>query len=157
MMGRGTDVGAPALHPVHPATEDWPRLRAALDAAGLPAGDLLLPDRRFFRFGPRDEGACYGGLEGDGPDLLLRSVAVPPALRGRGLGRAVVAALEGEAARLGAARLHLLTTTAARFFEGLGYRSAERAGAPSAIAATAQFAQLCPASAAYLVKHLPGV
>lgn len=93
-------------------------------------------------------------MEGDGPDLLLRSVVVPPPARDRGLGRAVVEALEAEAARLGAARLHLLTATAARFFEGLGYRPAERAAAPPAIAATAQLARLCPASARYLVKSV---
>ena len=66
-------------------------------------------------------------------------------------------ALEAEAARLGAVRLHLLTTTAAALFQVLGYRSAERAAAPPGIAATAQFTSLCPGSATYLVKRIgPG-
>lgn len=146
---------APRLLPVGPNGLDG--LARVLRDAGLPGDDVRLPGRRFFRVGPDGAGVCYGGLEGDGPDLLLRSVAVPPPARGRGLGRAVVRALEAEATRLGAVRLHLLTDTAARFFEGLGYRPAERAAAPPAIAATAQFASLCPASAAYLVKTLARV
>ena len=63
-------------------------------------------------------------------------------------------ALEAEAARLGAVRLHLLTTTAAAFFQGLGYQPAERTAAPPSIAATAQFTSLCPSNAAYLVKRI---
>lgn len=147
------DAAAPVLRAGLLATSDWPCLRAALDAAGLPCGDLLLPGRRFFRFASDSETACYGGLEGDGPEMLLRSVVVPPSARGRGAGQAIVRALEAEAARLGAVRLHLLTTTAAAFFHGLGYRPGERAAAPPAIAATAQFTSLCPATAAYLVKR----
>lgn len=153
----GMDTAVPFLHPVLLATSDRPRLHAALDAAGLPSGDLFLPGRRFFRLGLEGEAACYGGLEGDGPEMLLRSVVVPPSARGHGAGRAIVRALEAEAARLGAVRLHLLTMTAAAFFQGLGYCSAERTAAPPTIAATAQFTSLCPNSAAYLVKHIgPG-
>ncbi len=153
----GVDTAAPALHSVLLATSDWPRLHAALNAAGLPSSDLLLPGRRFFRLGLEGEAACYGGLEGDGPEMLLRSVVVPSSARGRGVGRVIVQALKAEAVRLGAVRLHLLTTTAAAFSQGLDYRSAERVAAPPAIAATAQFTSLCPGSAAYLVKRIgPG-
>lgn len=148
------DTVPQALRPVPLATSDWLPLCTALDAAGMPTGDLLLPGRRFYRLGWDGGATCYGGLEGDGPDVLLRSVVVPPPARGRGAGQAVVLALEAEAARLGAVRLHLLTTTAAAFFEGLGYQPAERAAAPPPIAATAQFASLCPGSAAYLVKRI---
>ncbi len=156
-MIAGVDTATSVLHPIRLETSDWSHLHAALSAARLPTGDLLLTGRRFFRIGPDGKAACYGGLKGNGPDLLLRSVVVPPPARGRGAGRATMLALETEAARLGAVRLHLLTTTAAAFFQGLGYRPAERAAAPPAIAATAQFTSLCPGSATYLVKHIgPG-
>ena len=117
---------------------------------------MRLPGRRFFRAADAGGLVGYGGLEGSGPDLLLRSVSVLPDARGRGYGAAMVRALEERVAALGAARLHLLTTTAADFFARLGYRPAARDAAPPTIAGTAQFAQLCPASAAYLVKTLPG-
>lgn len=124
-----------------------------LDNANLPSADLAEPDRVFFRF-DADGLVGYGGLEGGGADRLLRSVLVLPERRGAGIGHALVAALEQEAHALGVQRLHLLTTTAAPFFQTLGYAAADRHAAPSAIAATREFSSLCPASANYLVKAL---
>ena len=124
-----------------------------LAAAGLPTSDLAEPGRAFYRY---DAGAIvgYGGLESLGADRLLRSLVVLHDLRGRGLGKRIVAALECEASALGAHRLHLLTTTAAPFFRACGFVDADRATAPASIAASTEFASLCPASAAYLVKSL---
>ena len=51
-------------------------------------------------------------------------------------------------------RLHLLTNTAASFFRAHSYDAAPRASAPVAIAASQEFAALCPASADYLVRLL---
>lgn len=66
--------------------------------------------------------------------------------------------LVGEAERraraAGVGVLYLLTTTAAGFFERLGYRQTDRAAAPREIAATRQFSGLCPASSAFMVKSL---
>ena len=59
-----------------------------------------------------------------------------------------------EARRDGAARLHLLTTTAGDFFRKLGYRDCPRDEAPERVASSREFAALCPASADYLVKRL---
>ncbi len=129
------------------------QLAAALAVAGLPIADLAEPGRTFFRFDD-DALAGFGGIEGDGPDRLLRSVVVLPAHRGAGVGRAIVAELERLAAHAGTLRLHLLTTTAAEFFAIAGYDVAERAGMPATIAASREFASLCPSSATYLVKIL---
>lgn len=130
-------------------------LAQVLERAGLPGGDVRLPGRRFFRAVDAGGLVGFGGLEGQGPDLLLRSVVVHPNRRGCGHGAALVHALEAQAAALEGERLHLLTTTAANFFYRLGYAPAAREAAPAAIAATAQFVSLCPASASYLVKPLP--
>ena len=94
------------------------------------------------------------GLECYGADGLLRSLAVDPAYRGRGLGHLLVRRAETEAARQGATALFLLTTTAADFFARLGYESIPRAQAPAAIAQTTQFSSLCPASSAFMRKRL---
>src|SRR3546814_8899855 len=51
--------------------------------------------------------------------------------------------IEGEAERAGVERLHLLTTTAARFFRTQGYADAARASAPAGIASSAEFTRLC--------------
>ena len=124
-----------------------------LDAASLPSADLADPGRLFFRI-EADSLVGYGGLEGEGPDRLLRSIVILADRRGHGLGRALVAILERQARNLGVERLHLLTKTAAPFFRAIGYADADRGAAPPAVAASREFAALCPASAAYLVKAL---
>jgi len=58
------------------------------------------------------------------------------------------------ARQAGAARLHLLTTTAAAFFRSAGYQDADRGDAPPSIRASREFSSLCPASASYMVKDL---
>lgn len=145
-------MDAPTCHTLDDA--ELPALVRALDLAGLPSGDVRLPGRRFFRFMVGGETIGHGGLEGAAPDMLVRSVVVCPERRGTGSGAAIVHALERQASALGGTRLHLLTTTAAAFFVGLGYRLAPRASAPPAVAASRQFASLCPGDAHYLVKDL---
>lgn len=116
----------------------------ALAAADLPVEDLDLGGR-YFALEVEGEAVAFGGLEGEGPDQLLRSVVVAPSRRGEGLGARMVEALAASAD--GAERLWLLTTTAERFFAGLGWQAVDRAEAPPAIAASREFAALCPASA----------
>ena len=50
---------------------------------------------------------------------------------------------------------YLLTNTAERFFERLGYRRTDRENAPEAIRRTQEFSGLCPSSSALMVKALP--
>jgi N-acetylglutamate synthase-like GNAT family acetyltransferase len=127
----------------------------ALRNAGLPADDLDAPGRLFFRFEtPNGLLAGFGGLElFDGVGLLRSIVALPP-LRGRGFGHAIVSALETEAAAHRCDVLYLLTTGAQDFFGKLGYRVSARDDVPAAIRQTAQFAMLCPATAAVLMKRI---
>jgi amino-acid N-acetyltransferase len=137
------------------SARDLPWLRCQLLAADLPAADLdgLLPDGLLVaRLDGRPAGAV--GLEAAGADGLLRSLVVAPDARGRGCGRALVAALERLAAGRGIRRLYLLTTTAADFFPRLGYRPTERGRVPPGIAATAEFRELCPAAAACMSRSL---
>jgi len=126
----------------------------ALAAEGLPVDDIEDDGRAFFAFHRAERCIGFGGIEGDGPDRILRSVVILGDARGRGTGRETVTLLEREARRQGAARLHLLTTTAADFFRKLGYRDHSREDAPETVASSREFAALCPASADYLVKQL---
>ena len=61
---------------------------------------------------------------------------------------------ERRARALGLSRLFLLTDTAERFFAAAGYQRIERATVPTCVTRTAQFASLCPASAACMRKEL---
>jgi N-acetylglutamate synthase-like GNAT family acetyltransferase len=134
----------------------WERdaLIAALTRAGLPASDVTAPGKLFWRFVEGDVPVGFGGLEVHGADALIRSVVTLPPLRERGVGRAIVTALEREAEAHRCLSVYLLTTSAAEFFAQLGYAPCERKEVPPAISATAEFVSLCPANAAVLVKAL---
>lgn len=140
------------LRRIRPA--EYERLAAMLAAEGLPADDLRCAYNRFYAL--EDGGAVlgYAGLERREGAALLRSVVVAPDRRGGGIGRRMTEALLGEAAALGHTELHLLTQTAAAFFERLGFERVPRAHAPAGIAASAQFTTLCPASAVLMRRRL---
>ena len=126
-----------------------------LEAAGLPTADLTdahMAD--FFYCGSPSALVGLVGLEFRGSDALLRSLAVAPDGRSAGLGSALVEKAESHARAQGARSIFLLTTTAEGFFQRRGYAPADRATAPEAIRASREFGDLCPASAAFLVKHL---
>jgi len=133
-------------------------LCALLASAGLPAGDLSVEHLPLFRLATVREDRLVGavGLELAGAAALLRSLAVAPELRGGGLGQALVDAALELAKERGVAEVWLLTTTADRFFERLGWRRVERASAPAGIRATAEFASICPASSVCMVRDLQG-
>lgn len=128
-------------------------LRHALTGAGLPSPDPADEPALYFALVGSDRPLAFGGVAGSGPDRLLRSVVVPDASRGTGLGSRIVAGIEEEARRTGAERLWLLTTDAAGFFERLGWTSTERSAAPDAIRQSRQFASICPASATLMVRE----
>jgi arsenate reductase len=148
--------GAPIVVASELSAAALPELRAALAEAGLPPIDPMSPAvfHRFAITGGQTVG--YGGIEGSGKDRLLRSLVILPAFRGKGFGAAAADRLERIAGNAGATRLHLLTMTAAPFFEKLGYVTRDRMSAPGAIAVTSEFATLCPATARYMVKPVQG-
>jgi N-acetylglutamate synthase-like GNAT family acetyltransferase len=128
-------------------------LKNALLAADLPVDDIAEGGRRFFRFDRDGQTVGYGGFEPHGQYALLRSMVVLPELRGRGLGRAVAEAVIEKARAAGCLEGFLLTTTAAEFFQHLGFAPIDRKYAPKAILATRQAATIC-ATAALLARPL---
>lgn len=125
---------------------------------GLPVSDISQAQAPQF-FGIRSGSVLVAvvGLELFGSVGLLRSLAVSPAYRGRGLAQQLVAFIEQLAASRGVDTLFLLTTTAATFFGKLGFEPVSRSAAPPAICATPQFSGLCPASSAFLGKSVAGL
>jgi len=57
---------------------------------------------------------------------------------------------------LGAEAVWLLTTTAADYFAAFGFVPVERAAVPEPIRESAEFASLCPASAAVMRMQING-
>ena len=81
-------------------------------------------------------------------------MAFEPQHRSRGLGARLVDAIETEARARGVTALYLLTTTAATFFERVGYTAHDRATVPHFLAATTEFSSLCPDTADCLWRDL---
>jgi arsenate reductase len=146
--------GVPFLRS-RPVPAEDPDFTNALIAEGLPVDDLSESGRTFSAFSTLDGVTVgYGGLELIGEDVLLRSVVVLPAFRGKNLGRNIVPLLLYRAYREGARHAWLLTNTAAPFFEALGFKVTDRRSAPADVLATRQAAILCPASASLLSRKI---
>lgn len=135
-----------------PATEtDLEAIYQLLEMNNLPHSDLKESPVTFFV--ARNNGKVLGciGLEQYGADGLLRSFAVNPDQQGNGIGKELYKTLLAYAANNRITTIHLLTNTARDYFSKIGYRLADRNLAPQKIAASAEFAGLCPASSTYMV------
>jgi N-acetylglutamate synthase-like GNAT family acetyltransferase len=138
-----------ALLPAH--TADLDALKALLQSASLPLdglGDQFPSAYVIASFGETLVGAA--GLERYGNSGLLRSLAVAVAARGIGLGRRLVLDRLAAARSSKIERVYLLTTTAAAYFEKLGFLPAVRSEVPEELRASPEFASACPATAACL-------
>lgn len=78
---------------------------------------------------------------------LLRSVAVAPSRRSKGLGRCLVTAALELARQKGVERVFLLTMTAPDYFPKFGFRPIQRTRIPSGVQQSVEFTSACPASA----------
>jgi arsenate reductase len=148
-------LGANAWSIATATAADEPALRALLQACGLPTEDLPAGFTASALVAHR-QGQLIGcvAVQVFGRLGLLRSVAVAEPLRRQGLASQLLAAAEAMARKAGIDTLWLLTNGATEFFKACGYAGRERHAAPAAIAATAQFAGLCPASSTLMSKTL---
>lgn len=133
---------------------DCPAVVKLLAGVGLPTKDL--PAARDLRFWVADGDMLIGviGLERFGAEGLLRSLAVAPEHRQRGLGHELVERLERDAEAEGIDRLVLLTETAEHFFRHLDYEVIDRAAVSEPVRQSAEFQSLCPMSAICMAKYL---
>jgi amino-acid N-acetyltransferase len=94
------------------------------------------------------------GLERHERQGLLRSVAVDPGWRGRGVAGALVADRLERASADGLETVYLLTTTVPDWFARRGFRAVPRSEVPEAVRRSSEFAQVCPESAVVMVRRL---
>lgn len=135
--------------------DDLPRVAMLLQAAGLPVADLAPAHLRdFIVAADADRVVGAVGLERHGGAGLLRSLVVAPDFRGRGLGDALVDAIEAHARSAGLASLTLLTQTAAALFKRRGYAVIARSQAPASVLSSSEFTTLCPAGSTCMARAL---
>jgi amino-acid N-acetyltransferase len=135
-------------------SDDLAAVARLLEASGLPLDGVAeaLPDFVV----AEANGALVGvaGLEVCCEHALLRSVAVDPAWRSHGVGRALVTRVISDAEARGIDALYLLTTTAERYFPSFGFQRITRDEVPDDVRATAEFQSACPASATVMARAL---
>jgi amino-acid N-acetyltransferase len=131
---------------------DLARARALLASCDLPTDDL--DDPEIALTGAFDGGTMLGviGLQMCGDTGLLRSLAVDPGYRDRGVARMLCDRVFESAGRRAMTALWLLTTTADAYFTRLGFQAVARDSAPPRIRASAQFASLCPSTAKVMTR-----
>jgi amino-acid N-acetyltransferase len=87
---------------------------------------------------------------------LLRSLAVSPRARGRGVGSSLVEALIAGARERKIATLYLLTDTAEDFFPRFGFERIPRASLDARLAASAELQGACPETAVAMRLEVSG-
>lgn len=144
------ELNGVVLRPMRP--EDLNSVLAALRRASLPLEGVAEQPQAYIVAEFTGEIAGVAGLELYGRHGLLRSVAVSPEWRGRGLGGALTEKILATAEQEGIEAVYLLTETAEDFFPRYGFRQIERSEVAEGVRASAEFAELCPASSVVMVR-----
>ena len=146
--------GEAALRPA--STKDLPRVEKLLTDSKLPLDGVKEALQDFVVAEAGGDIVGVAGLEVCCDDALLRSVAVRPEWRSKGVGRALVNRAIAQAESRGIRALYLLTTTAEHYFPSFGFAKVDRAAIPAEVRATKEFTSACPASAVAMSRQLAG-
>jgi amino-acid N-acetyltransferase len=138
------------IRPRTPA--DLLAVQQLLSASSLPTAGIEAPGTEFLVAVAGERVVGCAGLERYGDVGLLRSVAVAPEWRGRGLGAGLTRRVLAVAEQRGIVRIYLLTETAAQYFRTFGFRAIPRSQADEAVQGSAEFTELCPASATLMLR-----
>jgi amino-acid N-acetyltransferase len=132
---------------------DLPEIERLLTTSELPLAGVAAGLSGFIV--AESSGTIVGtaALEACCDNALLRSVAVVPEWRSRGLGRALVTRVIADAEARGIRALYLLTTTAEHYFPSFGFHQVTRDVVPAEIQSTDEFAHACPASAVVMCRQ----
>jgi len=144
----------PTIRPAR--TEDWPSIRALLEARNLPieGAESHVVDFLVATDPASNAAIAVAGLERYGEVGLVRSVAVADDVAARGLGSALVRALLRRAGEGGIGAVYLLTTTAAGWFPRFGFRVVRRDDLPQALGESAELRGACPSTAVAMELRL---
>jgi len=134
--------------------QDVVPVKRLLADCGLPYKDVDSHFGHFLIARSGDDLAGTIGLEPGKSSALLRSLAVAEKYRGEGLAAQLVDRILAYAHARGIETLYLLTLTAGEFFRRRGFATADRSSAPKHIAATREFAMLCPDTAEFMTRDL---
>jgi N-acetylglutamate synthase-like GNAT family acetyltransferase len=134
--------------------EELPGILELLDECELPTEGLVphLSTTLVARDGDQIVGSS--ALEMYEEFALLRSVAVKPAFRGRGLAQRLTRAALDLARHHQVTAVYLLTETASTYFPRLGFKSIPRSDVPEKVQRSVEFTTLCPDTATVMETSL---
>jgi amino-acid N-acetyltransferase len=136
-------------------SENLTAIEQLLEECELPYQDVVNHLSHFFI--AKKDGKLIGviGLEIMSTMGLIRSLAVSPSFRGKGIAIELYIRILAYAHLIkGIKKLYLLTLTAEGFFTKLGFEKIDRNNVPDAIQSTEEFRSLCPATAVCMVKKI---
>jgi len=135
-------------------SNDLPEILALLETCQLPKEGLAahLATTLVARSG--NEVVGCSALELYQELALLRSVAVKPSFRKRGIALKLTRAALDLAKRYQVTNVYLLTETASTFFSKIGFVHVPRSDVPENIQRSAEFATLCPETATVMTMSL---
>lgn len=148
-------IGSPELVLIERARpDDLAAVLALIEDCGLPTAgfEQSLPTTVVARAGASVVGCA--AVELYGSDALLRSVAVADTYRGRMFARALVDHALDMAGASGVTRVFVLTETATRYFERMGFRAVARDLVPEAVRVSTEFTEVCPETAVAMEREL---
>lgn len=133
---------------------DLTEIRMLLKENSLPFDDLEISEVDFLV--AVNDGKIIGciGIEKKDHDGLLRSFAVSSNYRDQGIGSILYERLIEKSRSDGIRVMHLLTTTAERYFGEKGFVITKREFAPVKIRQTVEFSGICPLSSVYMTLRL---
>lgn len=129
-------------------------IRDVLLKESLPTSDIVLDIIHIYLFYDDKNLIGITGLENFKHFGLLRSVVVIDKYKHRGFGHEICELTITKAAEMGVEELYLLTLAAEGFFKTLGFNTIDREAVPSFIKSTAEFKNLCPETAACMMKRI---
>lgn len=134
-------------------TSDISAIENLLLSSQLPSDGVNDYLSNFFVADHKGKLAGVGGFENcDSGIGLLRSFAVSPEQRNRGIAKQLFEQVIAHVRLSGITSLYLLTTSAQGYFARQGFSPILRTEAPKAIQNTQQFRELCPDSAVLMFR-----
>ena len=142
-----TDVEPPEIVIAAASPGDLDAIKTLLVDAGLPTAGVDDHWRTFIVARENGRIVGCGGAEAYQVAALIRSVAVAPEYRSKGLGRRLVRQLLDRLASHGLREFYLLTLTAEAYFVRRGFRTIDRDEVPPQLLASRELQDACPDSA----------
>ena len=134
--------------------EELPDILALLDECELPKEGLAAHMSTTLVARQANEIVGCSALELYERYALLRSVAVKPSFRGRGLAARLTRAALDLARHQLVTTVYLLTETASTFFSKLGFATIPRSDVPQKVQESVEFTTLCPETATVMTMSL---